>query len=171
MATSRIDLDRGVSIRQVVRFDEGNRHKFEPDEKYGGLTVHMYKDTPGVYFDVHGNPLPDAIAKRAGFPVERLAKSRAKREAMNKFEQRLAEELALEADEEIILAQDGNWKVVALPMERAKVVDVETGEPVTAVPMTRADALLFLQELTGTAAEVEAAANDRKGKSNGSQTT
>jgi len=164
-----IDVDRGVSIRQVVKFDGP---KFEPDEKYGGLTVYMYKDTPGVYFDVHGNKLPDAIAKRAGYPVERLAKARAKREAMQHFEQRLSQELAMEADEEVILAEEGGWKVLGLPMGRAKVVDVETGEPVTAVPMLRDDALAFLAELTGTQKEVEAAAqSEKKGKQNGSQTT
>lgn len=162
----RIDVDRGVSMRQVVRFE--NTHKFLPDERYGGLTVYMYKDEPGKYFDVHGNPVPDAIAKKAGYPVDKLAKARAKKEAMAKFEERLAQELALEADEEIIIAEAGDWKVIALPMDRAKVVDKETGAPVTAIAMSRTDALTFLEELVGTDEELKEAIKEAKGKQNGS---
>lgn len=169
MGISKIDVDRGVTMRQIVRFDKDNPHKFEADATYGGMIVYMYKDDPGKYYDVHGKPLPEGIAKKAGFPVDRHAKMRKKREAMEAFEQKLRQELAAEMDEEVILAEAGDWKVVALPMDRAKVVDKETGEAVTAVPMPQADALALLEHLTGTAEQVKKVeVNSAKGKSNGS---
>lgn len=149
MSLPSIDVDRGVSIRQVVKFDTKNPHKYEPDPAYGGLTVYMYKDEPGVYYDVHGKKLPEALAKKAGFDTSLMAKMRKKREAMKDFETQLANALALEVEEEIILGQKGDWKVVALPMERAKIVDIETGDVVTSVPMPRADALALLDNLVG----------------------
>lgn len=172
MGISKIDVDRGVTMRQIVRFDKSNPHKFEADATYGGMIVYMYKDDPGKYYDVHGKPLPEGIAEKAGFPVSRLAKMRKKREAMQAFEQKLRNELAAEMDEEVVLAEAGDWKVVAMPMDRAKVVDKETGEAVTAVPMPQADALALLKHLTGTSDEVKkvevSSAEPAKGKSNGS---
>lgn len=151
-----IDVDRGVSMRQVVAFDKINPAKFQPDPKYGGLTVYMYLDAPGVYYDVHGRIVPEGLAEMAGFDVKVNAKLRNKREAMNQFEKRLAQELLLEdGDEEVVIAQEGDWKVLALPMERAKIVDITTGEPITAVPMPRADALVLLAHLSGTAQDLE----------------
>lgn len=134
-----IDVDRGVTIRQVVKFNDHGQ--FSPDPAYGGLMVYMYKDEPGVYYDTHGRKVPEHLADIAGFDTKRNAKSRRKHEAMKDFERKLAQELALEADEEIILAENSEYRVVALPMERAKIVDRETGAPVTHVPMPQADAL------------------------------
>jgi hypothetical protein len=150
-----IDVDRGVSIRQIVKFDEKNPRKFEPDATYGGLTIYMYKNEPGVYYDVHGKKLPEALAKKAGFDTSTNAKLRKKRAAMADFEKQMAEALALEVEEEEVLAQKGDWKVVALPMDRAKIVDVETGDTVTAVPMPRKDALMLLDNLVDEHDDVE----------------
>lgn len=145
----RIDVDRGVDIRQVVKFE--NQHKFAPDPRYGGLTVYMYMDDPGVYYDVHGNKLPEGIAKMAGFSIDKLAKARKKKEAMAQFEKRIAQELALEQDEEIVIREAGDWKILALPMDRAKIVDKDTGEMVTPVPLSRSDADALLNHLVGSA--------------------
>lgn len=159
---NRIDVDRGVTLRQIVKFDDKNPNKYIPDPSYGGMFVYMYKDEPGKYYDVHGRPLPEGIAKRAGFPVEQLAKQRHKREVLKTIEDRLSIELALELGEEVILSGDdgmplenATWKVLALPMDRAKVVDKETGEAVTAVPMPRPDAIMLFNELTRTDAQVK----------------
>jgi hypothetical protein len=143
-----IDLDRGVIIRQIVKFDTKNTHKFEPDEKYGGVVVHMYVDEPGVYYNVHGKKLPDAIAKYAGFDTDKLSKLRNKRLAVLAFEERVRAELEIELDEdEVVLGEAGEWKIIGLPMDRAKVVDKETGEMVTPVPLSRTDAKILLKEL------------------------
>lgn len=163
---STIDVDRGVHIKQIVKFDPKNAVKFDPDQMYGGITVYMYVDEPGKYFDVHGRDVAIALAKRAGFDTDRLAKVRNRQLAVRKFESDLAKELALELDEEeVILAEKGSWKVRALPMERAQVIDIETNEPVTPAPMLRADAIRLLDELVG--AEDEQEKNEVK--SNGSK--
>lgn len=146
-----IDVDRGVSIRQIVAFDKVNNLKFQPDPKFGGLTVYMYLDTPGVYLDVHERAIPEALAEMAGFDVKTLAKQRHKREALAAFDAKLKAEMEIDVEEEEILAQMGDWKVIALPLERAKVVDIVTGEAVTAVPMPKADALILLASLVGVA--------------------
>jgi hypothetical protein len=152
----KIDVDRGVAMRQVVRFDDpANPNKFAPDLRYGGLTVYMYKDDPGVYYDVHGKPLPEHIAKSAGFPVDKLARQRKKKEALASLEAKLRQELELADMEEEVIAEAGGWKVVALPMDRAKVVDADTGDAVTPMPMPRADALALLEGLTATDAAVK----------------
>lgn len=143
-----IDVDRGVIFRQIVKFDAKNPNRFEPDHQYGGLSVYMYVDTPGVYFDVHGKEVAPALAKKAGYDTTKLGKLRAKALALEEYNERLKAELAieLEGDEEV-LAEAGDWKIVALPNDRAKVVDKETGEAVTAVPMSRKDAKQLLSDL------------------------
>lgn len=143
-----IDVDRGVTIRQIVKFDEKNRDKFEGDPQFGGLTVIMYKDAPGTYFDVQGRPVPEKIAEKAGFPVAKLAKARKHREKLAELDQMLRLELNLENEEEIVMAEAGDYKVIALPMDRAKIVDKETGATVTPVPMPRSDALMLFKSLT-----------------------
>ena len=153
MAT--IDVDRGVTIKQIVRFDKANPNKFVPDPTYGGMTVYMYKDEPGKYYDVHGRLLPEGMAEKAGFDVKSLAKQRHRREKLKEFDDRLAQELALEMGEEVILKEAGDWKVVALPMERAKVIDKESGEAITQVPMTRPEAIALLDSLTSTASDIK----------------
>lgn len=155
-----IDVDRGVSIRQVVKFDDKNPNKFEADVKYGGMTIYMYKDEPGKYYNVHGKEIPEGMAALAGYPVEKLAKARRKKEAMAAFTRELENQLALEMDEEVILKEDGDWKVVAMPAGRAKIVDKETGSLVTPQPMTRKDALELLKHLTGTAKSVQTASSE-----------
>lgn len=144
-----IDVDRGVSMRQVVKFDKANPSKFMPDPAYGGMYVYMYKDDPGKYYDVHHRLLPEGIAKMAGFDVDTHAKARKFKEADEAFKEEMRKQLGMDSPSEVILAQSGNWKVVELPMQRAKIVDIETGEAVTPVPMPQSDALALLKNLAG----------------------
>jgi hypothetical protein len=51
-----IDLDRGVEYRAA------GQH---------GASVYMYVDTPGEYFDAHGNPVNDELAAATGFDVKK----------------------------------------------------------------------------------------------------
>lgn len=154
----QIDVDRGVTIRQIVKFDKVNQAKFEPDMKYGGLTVYMYKDDPGTYYDVHGNKVPDGIAKMAGYPVDKLSKLRRKKEAMAIFEREMAKQLNMEEDEEVvILAEAGDWQVIRVSNGRAKIIDKETGDLITRTLLPEKDALSLLKELTDTDADLKVA--------------
>lgn len=165
-----IDVDRGVTMRQTVVFDKNNPSKFLPDPRYGGVTVYMYKDEPGIYYDAHGNKVPEGVAKIAGFDTGKLAKLRHKREAMAQFEAKLRKQLELEnQDAQVVIAEAGDWQVIEMPLDRAKIVDKTTGALVTAVPMAKGEALLFLATLTETAEEgkIQSDANSKKGSING----
>lgn len=152
-----IDIDRGVTLRQIVAFnDPANPRKFEPDINYGGMAVYMYKDEPGIYYDVHGKVIPEVLAKRAGFPTDKLAKAKRRRDAVAALEAQFRAELdAEDQDEEVVLAEAGDWKIVQLPMGRAKVVDKTNGESVTPVPMPVEAAKVLLGELTKTTVEAK----------------
>jgi hypothetical protein len=168
LAKPVIDVDRGVTIRQIVKFDKTNQHKFEGDIKYGGLTVYMYKDEPGVYYDVHGNKVPEGIAKLAGYPIDKLAKARRRKEALLAFDEQMRQQLAMEPDEESrVLAEDGDWAVMSLPNGRAKIVDKETGASITPITLPEKDALLLLKELTNAATDTKMAANPETPSSKG----
>lgn len=158
LAKPIIDVDRGVEMHQIVKFDKVNSHKFEPDMKYGGLTVYMYVDEPGIYYDVHGNKLPEGIAKLAGYAVDKLAKQRRKKEALAAFDEQMRKELSMEPDEESrVLAEDGDWQVVSMPGGRAKIVDKDTGRPVTAMTLAEKDAIVLLKELVNSATDTAVA--------------
>lgn len=154
-----IDLDRGVTMRQIVKFND--KGGFLPDPAYGGMQVFMYKDEPGVYYNIHGKKLPEAIAKRAGFDTEKHAKMRKFREADQAFKAQLAKELALELGEEVILAENKDYKVVAMPMERAKIIDKDTGNAINSVPMPKADAMVLFEELNGGPANQQPKAKEK----------
>ena len=68
MGKMAIDLNRGVSIRGC--------------DKPTCFQVFMYKDEPGVYLNVYGNPVSDEIAEEAGFNVKELGKAKALKERM-----------------------------------------------------------------------------------------
>ncbi len=59
-----IDLNRGVTIRGNV----------------AGVRVYMYKDSPGEFHDVLGDPVTQDVARAAGFDVDRLLRERQKQE-------------------------------------------------------------------------------------------
>lgn len=164
----KIDVDRGVVLQQIVAFDKTNTSKFTPDPKYGGMSVYMYVDEPGIYYDVHGNKLPEAMAKMAGFDVQKHAKLKKRREALADFDKQMAAQLDMEGDEVEIIKEQGDWQVIALAAGRAKVVDKDTGLPVTATPLPRADALALLTMLNAPSAEGVSATATKKGTSNGS---
>lgn len=167
MSFAAIDIDRGVSIRQIVKFDEKNPRKFEPDIAYGGMVVYMYKDEPGIYYDAHGKKLPEHMAKLAGFEVGKLAKARMKKEAVAKFTQQMTDALAAEFGDEVVLKEAGDWKIVQMPMNRAKIVDKESGLAVTAVPMPVEDAYKLLDNLVGTSDDVEQIKSDSVAQNKG----
>ncbi len=152
-----IDIDRGVTIRQIVAFnDPSNPRKYEPDINYGGMAVYMYKDEPGVYYNAHGQVVPEPIAERAGFPTAKLAKAKRRRDAVAALEAQFRAELdADEQEAEIVLAEGAGYKVVQLPMGRAKVVDADTGLAVTPVPMPVEAAKVLFGELTKTPGEAK----------------
>lgn len=125
---AKIDLDRGVLIR-----------------KHSGASmyVYMYIDTPGVYFNAHGNEVPEALAKAAGFDVETFGKERYKREKMQEFRGQLDRELEVATVKEKVIAKRDGYRVVARPLGTADVYDPDD-QKLNDKPITEAEAMLLL---------------------------
>lgn len=130
---TEIDVDRGVVSRL---------------HRETGVRVYMYYDAPGYYYDEHSNSLAEAFAEQAGFPIKEHAKERFKREKMKEFmakvDQSLAE--AEEAQDKEVLAEKGNYKVLAMAYGTAIVVD-ENGQRITPLPVAMAQAKGLLDAL------------------------
>lgn len=79
VATGRVfmDVDRGIM------------QKITP----GGVKVCMYIDEPGVYYTIKGEPVPEAVAARAGFQVDALRRQREFQQDQQKARTALTEAL------------------------------------------------------------------------------
>ncbi len=76
-----------------------------------GFTVHTYRDEPGVYRDAHGKELPEQVAKKAGFNIERL---RQEAERLKTRAELLSEgdRLALDAEVREVVEENSHFKLV-----------------------------------------------------------
>lgn len=137
-----LDLDRGVVIKRHQKF---------------GVYVAMYTDEPGVYRDARGQLVAEKFAASAGFDTARYAKERRKREKLADFMAGLAADMeAAQNDEDVILEQSEDYRVVQLPMGRAKVVGAD-GAQLHPLPLTEAEARILFRELAGEADEAAGA--------------
>lgn len=132
MYTGPIDLDRGVMICTL------------PGAK---MDIFMYLDQPGVYFDCHGNPVPEGLARAAGFPVETLAKKRRMAEEMEKTKALIEAKLQIAKTSEVYAEKDG-YKVVHFPETGMAVVESGAGR-LTPEPVPLSLATTIFGELCG----------------------
>lgn len=106
-----IDLNRGVTIRK---------------DKETGISVYMYKDTPGHYLSQFGKPLPESVAAKAGFPVEQHKKERLRTErrafAATQIDKEL--DMANKSDPKE-LERHGDFVLVDAGAGRANIVDAD----------------------------------------------
>jgi hypothetical protein len=58
--------------------------------------VHMYKDSPGVYYGPHGDEVDEATAKAAGFPVDEQVRERERRKRLAEADARIRRDLEYE---------------------------------------------------------------------------
>ncbi len=130
----RIDVDRGVMIRKD--------HKF-------GIEVFMYKDTPGVFLDAHGKEVSAALAKRAGYDIERLITERkiaeAKKKAFADIEAQFRQEGAAHGPT-VVKETDSGYKLVDLGMNRHNVVSPD-GAKMNSSYLTKHEGVALLTEL------------------------
>lgn len=139
---NKIDVNRGVTMRKAVRFDKKNPKKFET--AYGGLEVYMYKDSPGIFYDAHGNEVNEKLAGIAGFPINKLANERKRKERLAAFKDQVDKELALiSEDDPIVLAERDGWKIVQAPGGRARIMTTD-GDYITPLPVTQEEAFQLL---------------------------
>lgn len=126
MKMANLDADRGYTMRASF---------LQPDKR-----VFMYKDTPGVYFDVHGAQVSEAEAHDAGFPTEQLARlkhiSEARVAAEAEWKKAYAEVLGQPKN---VVASRGGFSVVELANDNFDIEDID-GTRLNRNPMTFAEA-------------------------------
>ena len=158
MPVGNVDYDRGVLIML---------------DPVSGMDVFMYVDSPGVYLTAHSKPVPEEIAKRAGYDVEKLAKDRLKGERKAQALRAIEEEMADEKDmrEDVVCEDASGFKVITTGMGRHHVIDPD-GNQLTRLALPKESALKLLRVMvdaeTAPSSKVEvskpAVAVERKGK-------
>lgn len=134
MTDRKIDYDQGVLI---------NVHPGT------GMDVFMYVDHPGKYLTAHNTPVPDQIAKEAGYDVERLAKEKLRMERKLQANAIIDKELSDDANtnEECVNSRNG-FKLVSIGMGRHLVKDPD-GNTLNAHPLPKESAEKLLYAMAG----------------------
>lgn len=127
-----LDLDRGVTKRK------------HPN----GFVVAMYKDVPGQFMDVNGDPLDEELARQAGFDTETLSKERMKNEKMQEARQQIEKEFESQSEEieRLLDAKTEKYHVRHVGGGRYGIYD-DAGNRLTQKPMTRDEADNFVARL------------------------
>lgn len=134
MPTGKIDYDRGVII---------NIHQAS------GMDVYMYVDDPGKFLTAHAQIVSDAIAKEAGYDVEKLAKDRVKKERKAQALQMIDNELSDDKDiKEDVVDERNGWKIVSIGLGRHHLNDPD-GNRITSVPQPLEAAQKLLNGMAG----------------------
>jgi hypothetical protein len=68
-----------LPIDVTVNLNRGVTKRTHPKD---GVQVCMYKDSPGLYMNIHGDELTDEFAAEAGFDIAALEKERQKQEKL-----------------------------------------------------------------------------------------
>jgi len=139
-----IDVRRGVVVKK---------------HKTGGFFVYMYVDTPGVYYNAFGKEVQPIVAAQAGYDTKKLGKEKLKRERMRKAMSEIEMELELadSAEEETVIEQSGDFRVVSKGLGRAVVMDGDC--LITPLPIPEGEASVLMKHLAG-----EDENEDKKGK-------
>lgn len=135
-----VDFDRGVIIR---------------DHPGIGISVYMYSDNPGVYFDAYGNELSIAVAEQAGYDVDILQKKKALIERRRLAIAAIDAEAEAEPESVKVISENGPFKALDIGSGRAVIEDAD-GNRITPSPITVQQAkklILTLVDKTTTPAE------------------
>jgi len=125
-----------------------NRGVHKQADNTSGVEVYMYVDDPGVFLNAFGNPVTDAVAKSAGYDVERLKKLRLKKQRLADAARLIEQEL--DVPEGAVRKVDGEkagFKVLDIGLDRYHVEDPD-GNQLTPHPVPKAVAYTLLEQLT-----------------------
>lgn len=111
MADRAINYDRPTIIKMVPSL---------------GMDVFMYKDNPGYYLSAHGKPVPDEIARSAGFDVERLSRLKNRKLAIQRATDAIGTEMdALDKAARTSVYSAGSYRVVDIGADRHQIEDTD----------------------------------------------
>lgn len=114
-----IDLNRGVRMSK---------------DHVTQLEVYMYFDDPGVYLTPQGHPVPEEVARSAGFDVDVYKKAHDKKSRMADFQAMLDSEYG-DAAERVVLEERDGYKLVEVgTLGNVMVIDDED-RPLVATPL------------------------------------
>lgn len=134
MSAIAIDFDRGVAIRNIHRT---------------GMDVYMYIDTPGVYFARNGHEVPEAIAREAGFDIEKLGKERVKRQRLRDAYDAIERDSDAGVSTHSVVDEKGGFRLVDIGQERYIITSADDSNvTLTAVPLPHKEAKRLWDELT-----------------------
>jgi hypothetical protein len=106
----KIDYDRGVIIRQIATT---------------GMEVFMYRKEPGVYYTAHGNEVNPALARLAGFDVDRQVAMREHQRRALIASTQIAKELEVDngIGKKVVLDEEAGFRLVDLGKGRYWIED------------------------------------------------
>lgn len=116
------------------------------------MKLFMYFDQPGVYLNIHGKPVPETVAVKAGFDVKKWAKQKLKNDRMEKFREQVERELEAEdGDDEIetkTIYEVEGFKVIGRALGLADAYDAD-GEKLNDKPISVEEAKLLVDLMAG----------------------
>ncbi len=128
----KIDYDRGVLKRVHPK----------------GVEVYMYRDSPGVYLNAHGQEVAESMARTAGFPIDKYTLARRKNEMMAKAMQTIEAELHGDhggGERTVVCARKG-FNLVRLGLGRHIIEDPD-GNNLTPQPLTKEEGEILFNEM------------------------
>ena len=117
-----------------------------------GFDVNMYKNAPGVFYDVNGNALSPTIALEAGFDIKYLQSLKEKRERITAARDAIEREYGEPVDE--VIASSGGFTAVSLGSGLYAILD-EDGTRLVDEPMDRDEAIALVDKLAPPAPTLE----------------
>ena len=124
-----------------------------------GMAVYMLHREPGVYLNDHGRKVPMAVAREAGFDVERWEKARRRQEALKKAARAIDDDFS-DNSQFRVLAEAEEYRVTEIAPGYCNIEFVDDTAPPeerytvlnTRGPVSAEVAMKRFQELTGSAA-------------------
>lgn len=134
MTERKINYDRGVVIRLINSMN---------------MEVFMYRDEPGVFYSAHGKEVPVALARAAGYDVDRLLVQRQHRERVKIASDKIASELQVgkELGKRIVVQEAEGYRIVSLGLGRHEVEDDEGNSLTPGAALTLELARTVLKDL------------------------
>lgn len=128
MPALKVDLDRDILYEVPVEKRPRGGVVIRKDPTTGA-DVFMYRNDPGVYYSSNGIEVSPALARAAGFDVERLAAEKIKKQKMRDFEAKWNADIQVATRR--VVAKRGMFNLVDLGGNRYIVEDIE-GQNLTA---------------------------------------
>lgn len=118
----------------AIDYDRGVQKRLHPT----GISVFMYKDQPGVFYNAHGKEVAPSLATECGYKTERLLREKLRREKMTAAQIAIDEEFGYSDKQHVVVAERDGYQLVDIGLDRFIIEDNE-GVSLTPRHLTRAE--------------------------------